>query len=198
MSPTVETQLITVPRVTYRSNIPFSLAESRLRSTIQIEPQSPPTTDFGPSKPAVFPTQEEFGKYIESRVGPHGFMYFTEFDHGAWLKAYYPEISRVTGLDGNLKNVRSVRFILGNPLIAQTMLRHDLDAGLSVPVELLLSEEADGSSKVVHFKPVGLIAGHEGASQELLKAATALDQKVEAVLSWVLRDAGDNEAKEHL
>lgn len=198
MSPTVETQLITVPRVTYRSSIPFSVAESRIRSTIQTKPQSPPTTDFGPSKSPVFPTQEAFTKYIESRIGPHGFMYFTEFDHGTWLEAYYPGISRVTGFDGKPKNVRSIRFILGNPLIAQTMLRHDLDAGLSVPVELLLLEEVDGSSKVVHFKPVGLIAGYEGAPQELLKAATALDQKVEALLSWVLRDVEGNEAKEHL
>jgi uncharacterized protein (DUF302 family) len=34
--------------------------------------------------------------------------------------------------------------IIGNPTIAITMLRHDLTAGLFVPVELILVEEHDG------------------------------------------------------
>jgi uncharacterized protein (DUF302 family) len=196
MPPTVETEVVAAPRTTYRSSISFELAESRLRSTIQRE-QSP-LTGIGLSAPPVFPTQEAFAEYIGSRVGPHGFMHFAEFNHGNWLKAYYPDFSRVIGNDGKAKNVRTIRFILGNPLIAQTMLRHDLDAGLSVPVELLLSEEVNGNAKVVHFRPVGLIAGYEGAPEGLVKAAKALDEKVETLINWVLRDIETNESKGNL
>jgi uncharacterized protein (DUF302 family) len=32
------------------------------------------------------------------------------------------------------------RILLGNPLVAITMLKHDMKAGLSVPVELLVVE----------------------------------------------------------
>lgn len=196
MPPTVETELVTAPRTTYRSSISFELAESRLRSTIQ-RAQSP-VTGVGLSELPVFPTQEAFAEYIGSRIGPHGFMHFAEFNHGNWLKAYYPDISRVIDNEGKAKNVRAIRFILGNPLIAQTMLRHDLDAGLSVPVELLLSEEVDGSAKMVHYRPVGLIAGYEGAPEELVKAAKALDEKVEILINWILRDREANESKGNL
>ncbi|KEF53051.1 uncharacterized protein A1O9_10959 [Exophiala aquamarina CBS 119918] len=91
MSPTVETQLITIPRATYRSSIPFLLAESRLRSTIQVKPQSPPTNRRWTLKATgVSHPRSVCQIHTESRIGPHEFMHFTEFDHGTWLKAYYP------------------------------------------------------------------------------------------------------------
>lgn len=43
--------------------------------------------------------------------------------------------------------MKSKRIILGNPLIAITMLKHDMTAGLAVPVELLVLE------KVRSFSP---------------------------------------------
>lgn len=198
MPVTITTDPITTPRATYRSSIPFETAESRLRSTIQREQNPAPVNEIATARAPTFPTKEAFTKFIESRTGPHGFMHFHEFNHGTWLKAYYPEISGVTGPDGKTKYLRSIRFILGNPLIAQTMLRHDLNAGLSVPIELLLSEEADGSAKIVHFKPSGLIAGYEGASEELGKAAASLDGKAEVLINWVLRDAEADEIKGNL
>jgi len=44
-------------------------------------------------------------------------MLFHEIDHGGWLSKF--------GI-----NRRMVRWIFGNPLIAITMIRHDLTAGL--------------------------------------------------------------------
>ncbi|KAK5060118.1 hypothetical protein LTR84_010002 [Exophiala bonariae] len=198
MPVTVTTDPITTPRTTYRSSVPFETAESRLRSTIQREKNAAPVTEIATAKAPVFETRESFTKFIQSRIGEHGFMHFHEFNHGTWLQAYYPEISGVTGPDGNTKHLRSIRFILGNPLIAQTMLRHDLNTGLSVPIELLLSEEVDGSAKIVQFRPSGLIAGYEGAPEELGKAARILDGKAEALINWVLRDTGADEPKGNL
>src|ERR1700677_4407651 len=73
-------------------------------------------------------SREVFEREVERRfVGESGFMKFGEIDHGSWLGMY--GIRR-----------RSVRWIFGNPLIAVTMIRHDVSAGLFVPVEMLITE----------------------------------------------------------
>jgi hypothetical protein len=56
-------------------------------------------------------------KFEEHFVGESGFTLFHEIDHGGWLPRF--------GIKW-----RSVRWILGNPLIAITMIRHDITAGL--------------------------------------------------------------------
>jgi hypothetical protein len=63
-------------------------------------------------------SQDEYIRQVEERfVGSSGFMLFNEIDHGGWLAKF--------GIDR-----RTVRWILGNPLIAITMIRHDITAGL--------------------------------------------------------------------
>src|SRR5262249_20869 len=58
-------------------------------------------------------TQAEFIEKAEERVvGKSGFMPFHDIDHGGWLPRF--------GI-----NRRTVRWILGNPLIAITMIRLD-------------------------------------------------------------------------
>jgi uncharacterized protein (DUF302 family) len=79
------------------------------------------------------------------------------------------------------------RIILGNPLIAITMLKHDTSAGLYVPVELLVKEKEDGGTDLIYNIPSNLIANEsvEGKPVELRKAAEVLDQKLRALLLWV-------------
>jgi uncharacterized protein (DUF302 family) len=50
-----------------------------------------------------------------------------------------------------------VRFIIGNPTIAITMLRDDLTAGLFAPVELILIEESDGGCSLTYVRPSSLM-----------------------------------------
>jgi hypothetical protein len=76
-----------------------------------------------------FDSWESYEQEVQSHVGPSGFMLFGLSNHGGW-------ISKV-GIDRKV-----MRVILGNPLIAITMLRHDVTAGLVAPVELLLTDEA--------------------------------------------------------
>jgi uncharacterized protein (DUF302 family) len=72
---------------------------------------------------------------IEERfVGESGFMLFYEIDHGGWLPRF--------GI-----NPRTVRWVLGNPLIAITMIRHDITAGLFAPVEFLVTEKESGRAR---------------------------------------------------
>ncbi|KIW98076.1 uncharacterized protein Z519_01660 [Cladophialophora bantiana CBS 173.52] len=188
MTLTTETQTIQIERLVYRSSIPFSTAESRLRSSIRPSPGSSLWGAPQGQGQAQRPTdRESYEARVKSLVGPHGFMYFHEFNHGLWLPFYEPPSSTVT-VKGVKKNLNCKRFVLGNPMIAITILQHDLSAGLCVPVELCLVEEAEGGVKIVWYKPTSLIAGYEGAKQELVDAANALSIKLETFVKWVLRD----------
>ncbi|KAL2426235.1 hypothetical protein ABEF95_000783 [Exophiala dermatitidis] len=192
-------QPVFVDRFTYRSSVPFETAEFRLRSSIQRADHplgwAHLTSDGdGATATAARPRDKEsFVAMVESHLGPHGFADFAEFNHGSWLRLFRPPTSTITTSDAEQRDLRCIRFILGNPLIAITLLRHDLDAGLSVPVELYLVEEADPGSittgtKCVWYRPSGLVAGYEGATEELVEAAKKLDAKLEALVRWVLSD----------
>lgn len=80
--------------------------------------------------------------------------------------------------------MKSKRVILGNPLIAITMLKHDITAGLAVPVELLVLEKKEGGADLVYQLPSALIAGlnHDPS---LLGAAEELDRKLEKLVGDV-------------
>jgi hypothetical protein len=63
-------------------------------------------------------------------------------------------------------------------LIAITMLRHDVTAGLFVPVELLLADEGEDRSSLTYVTPSSLMV--TGNNPELLDAAQELDAKLAA------------------
>jgi uncharacterized protein (DUF302 family) len=90
---------------------------------------------------------EEFESRVKSREGTSGFMRFFTVDHGAWL-------ARI-GL-----NARARMYTIGNPLIARTMLEHDIAAGLNVPVRLMIFEEpASRTTRLVYDLPSSLMSG---------------------------------------
>ncbi|WP_322859675.1 DUF302 domain-containing protein [Mycobacterium europaeum] len=112
---------------------------------------------------------ESYRQRVEPHVGPSGFMLFGVVDHGAWITK--------AGIDR-----RAVRVILGNPLIAITMLRHDVTAGLFAPVELLIADEGAGSS-LTYVKPSSLMV--VAPNPELLGAAEQLDAKLATLAETV-------------
>ncbi len=112
---------------------------------------------------------QEYQERVESHVGPSGFMLFALLDHGAWVTK--------AGIDRKV-----MRVILGNPLIAITMLRHDVSAGLFAPVELLVMDEGTGSS-LTYVKPSSLMVVEH--NPELLSAAEELDAKLAALAEKV-------------
>jgi uncharacterized protein (DUF302 family) len=107
---------------------------------------------------------------VESYVGPSGFMLFALIDHGAWITK--------AGIHRKV-----MRVILGNPLIAITMLRHDVSAGLFAPVEVLLVDEGEGRSSLTYVKPSSLMVVEP--NPELLSAAKELDAKLAALAAKV-------------
>jgi uncharacterized protein (DUF302 family) len=115
-------------------------------------------------------TQADYIRQVNERfVGESGFMLFAEIDHGSWLPIF--DIQR-----------RTVRWILGNPLIAVTMIRHDITAGLFAPVELLITEAENGQGTIVTYvRPSSQMAIDD--NPPLLEAAIALDVKFDRLVA---------------
>ena len=113
---------------------------------------------------------QSYQQQVEPHVGPSGFMLFKLFDHGAWITK--------AGIERKV-----LRVILGNPLIAITMLRHDVTAGLFAPVEVLLTDEGGGHSSLIYVKPSSLMVVEH--NPELLSAARELDAKLAALAEKV-------------
>jgi uncharacterized protein (DUF302 family) len=115
-------------------------------------------------------TQAEYVQKVEERfVGESGFMLFHEIDHGGWLPRF--------GI-----NRRTIRWILGNPLIAITMIRHDITAGLFAPVEVRVTEKESGpGTTITYVRPSSLMVIEE--NPPLRQAAKALDEKFDALIA---------------
>jgi uncharacterized protein (DUF302 family) len=114
-------------------------------------------------------TFAELEKVIERDFGRTGLMLFLELDHGAVLR-------KESGLD----TPKSVRFVIGNPLIMKEMAKHVPDAGSYAPVTVLVDERSDG----VHLsydKMASFLAPYENA--DALKVAQDLDLKMENLLN---------------
>src|SRR5580698_2674147 len=75
---------------------------------------------------------------------------------------------------------RSHMYTLGNPLIAVTMLRHGVAAGLNVPVRLLIYEDLDSrTTRLAYDLPSSLMSVLE--NDEVAAAAKKLDAKLVAL-----------------
>ena len=120
-------------------------------------------------------TEAEFTREVEDRfAGESGFMLFAEIDHGGWLPKF------------GIKQ-RTVRWIIGNPLYAVTMIRHDITAGLFAPVELLVTENIDrAGAKVTYVRPSSLMVVED--NPPLLAAAQALDGKLLELVAKATND----------
>jgi len=110
---------------------------------------------------------EEFETGIRSREGTSGFMRFLTVDHGAWM-------ARV-GL-----NAKARMYTIGNPLIARTMLEHDIAAGLNVPVRLIIYEDAASrTTRLAYDLPSSIMSGLK--NKKVTVAAKKLDAKLIAL-----------------
>ena len=106
---------------------------------------------------------EEMQKVIHDSVSEIGLMEFMRLDHGAVLAR--------AGVDGNCK---SVRLIIGNPLIMQSMARLVPDAGSYAPVKRPDGVHLSYDEMASFLAPYG--------NAEALKIARDLDAKVKRLL----------------
>ena len=114
-------------------------------------------------------TYTELQEVVEKATGTSSLMEFVRFDLGEVLRRKLGE-----------RASKSVRLVVGNPLIMAQMVEHVPDAGSYAPVTILVDERPDG----VHLsydKMASFLApyGNPQASQ----VAQDLDAKVEALLT---------------
>jgi uncharacterized protein (DUF302 family) len=110
----------------------------------------------------------ELERIVQAGLGPTGLMMFTQFDLGAIMR-------KETGLD----RPKSIRFVIGNPLIMKEMAKHVPDAGAYAPVTILVDERPDG----VHLsydRMASLLAPY--GNSDALAVAQDLDTKIEKLL----------------
>jgi uncharacterized protein (DUF302 family) len=120
---------------------------------------------------AAAETRPEMESFIQSALGPSGFMEFARFDHGG-----------VVHKGEKRGHPRVFRLVIGNPLIMREMVRQVPDAGSYAPVTILIDERPDG----VHLsydRMASLLAPYENA--EALRVAKNLDAKVEALIASI-------------
>ncbi len=117
-----------------------------------------------------FDSWDSYQREVQSHVGPSGFMLFGVLNHGAWITK--------AGIDKKV-----LRVVIGNPLIAITMMRHDVTAGLFAPVELLITEEQGHRSALTYVVPSSLMVVEP--NEQLRAAAVELDAKLSALATKV-------------
>ena len=118
----------------------------------------------------------DFETRVRAVEGSSGFIRFLDVDHGAWM-------TRI-GLQA-----RARLYILGNPLIARTMLQHELGVGLNVPVRLMIyDDQTTGRTRLAYDLPSSLMArlGNDG----VMAAARRLDEKLAELARTVTRASG--------
>jgi uncharacterized protein (DUF302 family) len=105
---------------------------------------------------------------FEEMAGSSGFMLFGTTDHGTLLT-----------LAGQQR--KGVQYILGNPLIAIEMTRHNLAAGLYAPLRVLVYEDDRGSTCLEYDKPSSLFGQFN--HDRITSVASELDRKLEDLIA---------------
>lgn len=152
-------------RIHIDSDNTYEQVVAALLAEIGENPES--ITDF---PAAFFRDWGSFATEVTRHLGSSEFMLMHLIDHGEWLQT--------AGI-----HRKALRAILGNPLIAITMLRHDLTAGLFAPVELLILEEDDNRSSLTYVKPSSQMVVDD--NPPLQAAALVLDEKLAALVARV-------------
>jgi uncharacterized protein (DUF302 family) len=159
----VQTLQVNVLRWVIISHKPFDAVVAAVEAAIG----RPNMGEFAANMAAA-QTYEEMQTVVRGSIGEIGLMEFMRLDHGAVLAK--------AGVDGDPK---SVRLIMGNPIIMQSMARLVPDAGSYAPVTVLIDQRPDG----VHLsydEMASLLAPY--GNREALKIARDLDAKVKRLL----------------
>ena len=109
---------------------------------------------------------------IEAMAGPSGLMLFGTQDHGALLR-----------LAGQKR--KAIQYVVGNPLVALQMTRHDIRAGLYAPLRVLLYEDERGRTCLEYDKPSSLFG--QFSDDRFAPVATMLDRKLEGLVTTAIR-----------
>jgi uncharacterized protein (DUF302 family) len=159
----MNTREIAVQRVSVVSSASFDDIVAHLDAKIG----HPDMNAFGKAI-ATARTESDMEEVVEAAIGSIGLMEFIRFDIGGILR-------KEQGLDAR----RSLRLVVGNPLIMKEMAKLVPDAGSYAPVTILVDERPDGVHLSYDRMATLLAIYGDGAA---LQVARDLDAKVEALL----------------
>ncbi|CAK5273518.1 unnamed protein product [Mycena citricolor] len=117
------------------------------------------------------PTLAVLKERVASSVGSSGLIHFAEHDHGAWFQLFFQNPTS-----------RFKLFVIGNPVVAETMVKYDFRASYFVPVRILLLENGNGT-KIFYQQPSSVM--NLIGSEDLKNATEALDRKVESFIDSI-------------
>jgi uncharacterized protein (DUF302 family) len=160
----METKQVSVERVSLTTTKPFDRVMAALNAKVG-HPTMPAFTNDIEAASSVAEVEE----IVRRGLGESGLVVFVRFDLGAAIRK-----------ERSPKASRSVRLLIGNPLIMKDMVTEVPDAGSCAPVTVLVDERADG----VHlsYDTVASALSHcENA--RALEVARDLDSKVERLLT---------------
>jgi uncharacterized protein (DUF302 family) len=163
----MQTRQVNIQRWSVTSLKPFDAVVAAVEAAIG----RPSMGEFA-ARMAATQTYQEMQTVVRGSISEIGLMEFMRLDHGAVLAK--------AGVDGDPK---SVRLIMGNPLIMQSMARLVPDAGSYAPVTVLIDQRPDG----VHLsydEMASFLAPYGNA--DALRIARDLDAKVKRVLESVI------------
>jgi hypothetical protein len=155
---------VAVERTTVISGQPFDAVLAKIAAAIG----HPDMSAFGRDVVAAR-TSADLERIVEAATGPTGFMQMAHFDIGEVLRKEL----------GN-RAPKSVRLVIGNPLIMKAMVTHVPDAASYAPVTVLIDERAEGV-----FLSYDLMASflEPYGNAEASAVARQLDEKVLALLT---------------
>jgi len=156
-------QQIQVQRWSTTSAKPFESVVTAVEAGIG----RPNMADFGRAI-ATATTYADMEKVVQPAVSEIGLMEFMRLDAGAVLAKAH--------VDGNPK---SIRLIIGNPLIMQSMARLVPDAASYAPVTVLIDQRPDGVH-LTYDEMASLLAPY--GNLQALEIARDLDRKVKGLL----------------
>ena len=104
----------------------------------------------------------------KSFFGPSGFLHILSFDHGHWLSFY-----------GD--NTKVKQYTYGNPLLAYTMVKHDIGVCFQVPFRILIYENHAGEVRIAYDLPSSLVSRLN--NKEVTEEALKIDKKVVAFVT---------------
>lgn len=157
---------VNVRRWSITSQKPFETVVAAVEAAIG----RPNMADFSRNLAAA-KTRQELERLVQSSVTDIGLMEFMRIDAGAVIAA-----AQANG------NPKSVRLIVGNPLIMQSMARLVPDAASYAPVTILIDQRPDGVH-LTYNEMSSFLAPY--GDDEALKIARDLDDKVEKLLKSV-------------
>jgi uncharacterized protein (DUF302 family) len=155
---------IAVERLSVTSAAPFETVVARIDAAIG----HPDMSAFRAAMTAA-PSFADLEDVVANAIGSSGLMEFVRFDLGEVIRK-----------DGRGASARSLRLLIGNPVIMERMTQHVPDAGSYAPVTILIDQRQDG----VHLsydRMASLLAPYESA--DAFDVARSLDEKVERLLT---------------